>query len=72
MSFNATQRILGLAELINTQPLEPGQTQHLQLLQRSGERLLRLVNDVLDMSRAEAGAVPVVKNVSIFLRSSMI
>ncbi len=49
--------ILGLAELINTQPLEPGQTQHLQLLQRSGERLLRLVNDVLDMSQVEAGAV---------------
>ena len=49
--------ILGLTELIAEEPLQATQAQHLQLLARSGERLLRLVNDVLDISQVEAGAV---------------
>ncbi len=49
--------ILGLAELIGNHHLLPSQMEHLQLLSRSGERLLRLVDDVLDISQVEAGAV---------------
>jgi PAS domain S-box-containing protein len=48
--------ILGFAQVLQRDPtLNPRQQQHLTTINRSGEHLLRLINDILDMSKIEAG-----------------
>jgi len=54
--------ILGFAELLHrdaTHPLAPAQREHLLHLRSAGDHLLRLINDLLDLSRIEAGALKV-------------
>jgi signal transduction histidine kinase/ligand-binding sensor domain-containing protein/CheY-like chemotaxis protein len=46
--------ILGMAELLQQTSLTPTQRGYVEGLQRSGNLLLRLVNDVLDLSRIDA------------------
>ncbi|HEY5242342.1 MAG TPA: response regulator [Polyangiaceae bacterium] len=46
--------ILGMAELLGETGLRPEQTRYVQALQRAGDHLLSLVDDVLDLSRIEA------------------
>jgi PAS domain S-box-containing protein len=48
--------ILGFAELVATDPnLSQSSHENLKIIRRSGKHLLSLINDVLDMSRIEAG-----------------
>jgi PAS domain S-box-containing protein len=48
--------ILGFSQLmLRGQDLTPRQCQYLQTINRSGEHLLALINDVLEMSKIEAG-----------------
>ncbi len=48
--------ILGFAQLLSrSQNLEAEQQANLNIIHRSGEHLLTLINDVLDMSKIEAG-----------------
>jgi signal transduction histidine kinase len=47
--------ILGMAELLSETPLTDEQRDYLQTLQNSGELLLTLINDILDLSKIEAG-----------------
>ena len=47
--------VLAAAELLGDTGLTTHQQQLVTLMERSGERLLRLVNDILDFSRVEAG-----------------
>ncbi|WP_434475128.1 ATP-binding protein [Limnospira sp. PMC 289.06] len=48
--------ILGFAQLMSTnQNLAPENRQHIEIINRSGEHLLGLINDILEMSRIEAG-----------------
>ncbi|HEY9599335.1 MAG TPA: PAS domain S-box protein, partial [Cyanophyceae cyanobacterium] len=50
--------ILGFAQLMNHQPsLSPQQQKYLGLISRSGEHLLSLINDILSMSKIEAGKI---------------
>jgi signal transduction histidine kinase/CheY-like chemotaxis protein len=50
--------ILGLSQLMHYDgPLTPDQEENLEIINRSGEHLLSLINDVLDMSKIEAGRV---------------
>ncbi len=47
--------LLGMAELLLRDGLTPAQRQRAEAIQRSGADLLRLINDLLDLSRIEAG-----------------
>jgi len=49
--------ILGMAQIMSAGPLEPAQAERLQVVQRSGEMLLSILNDVLDLTKIEAGKV---------------
>jgi PAS domain S-box-containing protein len=49
--------ILGFAELIARGPLSQEHQEHLAIISHSGTHLLNLINDVLEMSKIEAGEV---------------
>jgi PAS domain S-box-containing protein len=50
--------ILGFAQLMDRSPtLSPEHKESVQIISRSGEHLLDLINDVLDMSKIEAGRI---------------
>ncbi len=50
--------ILGFTQLMDGDPnLTPGQQENLAIISSSGEHLLALINDVLEMSKIEAGRV---------------
>ena len=54
--------ILGFADLLTTSPkeqLSPRARESLERIKRNGEHLLGLINDVLDLAKAEAGRVEV-------------
>ena len=46
--------IMGIADLLAKTPLSPEQDKYVQIFQRSGENLLNLINDILDLSKVEA------------------
>jgi signal transduction histidine kinase len=53
--------VLGLAQLLRmerAEPLSPGQDRRVGIILDSGAHLLRLVEDVLDISRIDAGTLP--------------
>lgn len=47
--------ILGMADLLRESPLNPEQRKYVHILENSGEGLLDLINDILDLSKVEAG-----------------
>jgi signal transduction histidine kinase/FixJ family two-component response regulator len=50
--------VLGFAQVMERDPaLSPRQSEHLGIITRSGEHLLGLINDVLEVSKIEAGRV---------------
>jgi PAS domain S-box-containing protein len=51
--------VLGATEMLGEDDLDPHQRYLVDVIHRSGERLLRLVNDILDVSRLEAGKLDV-------------
>jgi PAS domain S-box-containing protein len=51
--------ILGAADLLSETPLNSDQTQYVSMFQRNCHRLVSLINDFLDFSQIEAGAVHV-------------
>ncbi len=51
--------VLGMADLLLHTPLQPDQRDMVGTLRRSGEHLLELLNDVLDLSRIEAGKIDI-------------
>ncbi len=52
--------ILGFTELLNRDTsLLPLHRQHVKTIARSGAHLLRLINDILDMARVEAGRITI-------------
>jgi signal transduction histidine kinase/DNA-binding response OmpR family regulator len=47
--------ILGFGELLATEPISPRQAHYVRSIRQSGTSLLQLINDVLDLSKIEAG-----------------
>jgi CheY-like chemotaxis protein/nitrogen-specific signal transduction histidine kinase len=47
--------ILGFTNILQKSKLDPQQHQHIQIIQTSGNNLLSIVNDILDLSKIEAG-----------------
>lgn len=54
--------ILGFTQLMSMsqkEPLSPKQVKHVGQISRAGHHLLHLINDILDLSKIEAGTLPV-------------
>ncbi|OUD14353.1 hypothetical protein TPSD3_08530 [Thioflexithrix psekupsensis] len=52
--------VLGYAQILSNQPqLTPEQREGLGIIQRSGDYLLTLINDILDLSKVEAGRLDI-------------
>jgi signal transduction histidine kinase/ActR/RegA family two-component response regulator len=49
--------LLGAAELLKRSDLSPAQAEHVQMMTESGGVLVSILNDVLDVSRIEAGKI---------------
>jgi PAS domain S-box-containing protein len=47
--------ILGMAEILNETPLDTEQRKYVDVFQKAGNNLLELINDILDLSKVEAG-----------------
>ncbi|KMQ50528.1 multi-sensor hybrid histidine kinase [Chitinispirillum alkaliphilum] len=59
--------VIGMAGLFLDTELNSEQRKFAQMIQKSGETLLRLINDILDLSRIEAGKLEI-ENVTFNLR----
>ncbi|MBL8935653.1 MAG: response regulator [Archangium sp.] len=51
--------VLGVTEAMLAEPVTPAQRENLQLIQRSGKLLVALINDLLDVTKAEAGKLTI-------------
>lgn len=51
--------ICGMAELLMETPLTNEQRQYVGIFQRNSERLLTLINDILDLSKVESGTLEI-------------
>ena len=47
--------VLGLAQVLQDEPLEPGQKAMVRHIREAGDTLLHIINDILDFSKIEAG-----------------
>ena len=60
--------IIGFAQLLNRDSsLQTEQKQRINIINRSGEHLLSLINNILDISKIEAGKLRFMKMISIFI-----
>ncbi|MGE5084680.1 MAG: ATP-binding protein [Bacillota bacterium] len=62
--------IMGMAELLKETPLNEDQRYYLQIFHRAGEVLMSLINDILDLSKIEAGEVSL-ENIPFDLQKMM-
>jgi signal transduction histidine kinase/CheY-like chemotaxis protein len=51
--------VIGLVDLMRETPLDARQRGYIEVMHRSGETLLRVINDVLDFSRLESGRIEI-------------
>jgi len=53
--------IIGMADLLGETELTPEQQEYLQIFRTAGENLLDIINDILDISKVEAGKIELEK-----------
>lgn len=53
--------ILGMADLLADDPVRSERTRYIRIIQRSGQTLLALLGDILDLARVEAGRLDIVE-----------
>ncbi|MFM6927080.1 MAG: ATP-binding protein [Bdellovibrio sp.] len=63
--------IMGMAELLKETPLNEEQKYYLQIFHKAGEVLMSLINDILDLSKIEAGEVSI-ENIPFDLQKMMV
>jgi PAS domain S-box-containing protein len=51
--------ILGFADLLDSARIDPGKKHYVQVIKSSGTSLLQLINDILDLSKIEAGRMEI-------------
>lgn len=51
--------VIGLANLLNKTQLNPTQHNYLQLIQKSADNLLFIINDILDLAKVESGRIEI-------------
>ncbi|AOS44612.1 Signal transduction histidine-protein kinase BarA [Lacunisphaera limnophila] len=49
--------VLGMSDLLQSTPLDDQQKEFLQIIRSSGDTLLRIIDDILDYSKIEAGRI---------------
>ncbi|HEY9650144.1 MAG TPA: response regulator, partial [Coleofasciculaceae cyanobacterium] len=55
--------ILGFSQMMGRSPsLSPDQSEYIEIINRSGEHLLDLINDILSMAKIEAGQIALAEN----------
>ncbi|MDB5493048.1 MAG: sensor histidine kinase/response regulator [Phenylobacterium sp.] len=62
--------VLGMAQLLKRDEIDPAQSERLDVLIESGEYLLSILNDILDVSKIDAGRLditPAPENLRLFL-----
>ncbi|WP_413559516.1 ATP-binding protein [Bdellovibrio sp. HCB209] len=62
--------IMGMAELLRDTKLDPDQRYYLTIFQKASDVLMALINDILDLSKIEAGEVSI-ENISFCLKKMM-
>ncbi len=54
--------IIGMLDLLGASPLKPQQTEYLDTIKKSSELLMEILNDILDLSKIEAGKMQLRKS----------
>ncbi len=62
--------VIGTIDLLNTTALDEEQHRHVQTIKKSSETLLNILNDILDLSKIEAGKLEL-KNKPIRIKNTM-
>jgi signal transduction histidine kinase/DNA-binding NarL/FixJ family response regulator len=53
--------VLGMAQALSNEPLTEGQCKQVEIILDSGKMLMALLNDILDLSKVEAGKLEIVR-----------
>lgn len=51
--------VIGFAHILKNTPLDEQQTEYVSTIEKSGEHLVNIINDILDLSRIEAGKLSI-------------